>query len=185
MIVINILNETYSFSYYYNLMILDFNAEDLISQDTYFLVIANRHFRGVSFDTANELVSISQLLEHSWLQLRIHCSMPSSKTIYDTGNNFLILFHVCYNLSVFGWNKQHNTSSGGGIMGARGGRGPPNFFNFFYYYYTIILYCYLHMMMNMVPPLLAFVSFCMLGLCFLWQKIIFTFKKSPLYKFVC
>ena len=37
------------------------------------------------------------------------------------------------------------------------------------------------MIMNMAPPLLVFVSFCMLGLCFLWQKNPFHFKKKGYY----
>ena len=34
------------------------------------------------------------------------------------------------------------------------------------------------MIMKMVSPLLAFVSFCMLGLCFLWQKKLSLLKKA-------
>lgn len=53
-------------------------------------------------------------------------------------------------------------------MGAKGGRGPPQFFYFFLillYYYYILLFTYGH---EYGPPLLAFLSFCMLDFCFLW-----------------
>jgi len=53
-------------------------------------------------------------------------------------------------------------------MGARGGRGPPPpiflifFFQLFYYFF-LLLFTHDH---EYGSPLLAFVSFCMLGLCF-------------------
>ena len=55
---------------------------------------------------------------------------------------------------------------------------PPIFLIFFLlplYYYFILLFKHDY---EYGPPLLAIVSFCMLDLCLLWQKILFIFKKT-------